>query len=91
MIAAWFPFSLSGFGVIEGSWAGSLVMFAGMEIGSAVSVGFFIHCCQVFMTALLGLLGFVLLTPPSQRASDVRLQPDSETGVPLLGIVSPVW
>ena len=63
MIAAWFPFSFSGFGVIEGSWAGSLVMFAGMEIGSAVSVGFFIHCCQVLMTALLGLLGFVLLTP----------------------------
>ena len=63
MIAAWFPFSLSGFGVIEGSWAGSLVMFTGMEIGSAVSVGFFIHCCQVLMTVLLGLLGFVLLTP----------------------------
>ena len=63
MIAAWFPFSLSGFGVIEGSWAASLVMFADMEIGSALSVGFFIHCCQVLMTALLGLLGFALLTP----------------------------
>ena len=63
MIAAWFPFSLSGFGVIEGSWAASLVLFADMEVGSALSVGLFIHCCQVFMTALLGLLGFVLLTP----------------------------
>ena len=63
MIAAWFPFSLSGFGVIEGSWAASLVMFADMEVGSALSVGLFIHCCQVLMTALLGLLGFVLLTP----------------------------
>ena len=63
MIAAWFPFSLSGFGVIEGSWAGSLVMFTDMEIGAALSVGLFIHCCQVLMTALLGLLGFVLLTP----------------------------
>jgi uncharacterized membrane protein YbhN (UPF0104 family) len=63
MVAAWFPFSLSGFGVIEGSWAGSLVMFTDMEVGSALSVGFFIHCCQVLMTALLGLLGFVLLTP----------------------------
>lgn len=63
MIAAWFPFSLSGFGVMEGSWAASLVMFTDMEIGSAVSVGFFIHCCQVLMTTLLGLLGFVLLTP----------------------------
>lgn len=63
MIASWFPFSLSGFGVIEGSWAASLVMFADMEVGGALSVGLFIHCCQVLMTALLGLLGFVLLTP----------------------------
>ena len=63
MIAAWFPFSLSGFGVIEGSWAGSLVMFTDMEVGAALSVGLFIHCCQVLMTTLLGLLGFVLLTP----------------------------
>ena len=63
MIAAWFPFSLSGFGIIEGSWAASLVMFADMEVGAALSVGLFIHCCQVLMTALLGILGFVLLTP----------------------------
>ena len=63
MIAAWFPFSLSGFGVVEGSWAASLVMLTDMEVGSALSVGLFIHCCQVLMTALLGLLGFVLLTP----------------------------
>ncbi len=63
MIASWFPFSLSGFGVIEGSWAASLVMFTDMEVGAALSVGLFIHCCQVLMTSLLGLLGFVLLTP----------------------------
>ena len=62
MIASWFPFSLSGFGVIEGSWAGSLVMFAGMEVGRALSIGLFIHCCQVLITILLGVLGFVLLT-----------------------------
>ena len=63
MIAAWFPFSFSGFGVIEGSWAGSLVMFADMEVGAALSVGLFIHCCQVFITSLLGVVGFVLLMP----------------------------
>lgn len=61
MVASWFPFSLSGFGVIEGSWAGSLVMFTGMEVGKALSIGLFIHCCQLLMTILLGLLGFVLL------------------------------
>ncbi len=63
MIAAWFPFSLSGFGVIEGSWAASLVMFTDMEVGGALLVGLFIHCCQVLMTILLGVLGFVLLMP----------------------------
>ena len=31
MIASWFPFSLSGFGIVEGSWAGSLVLFANMD------------------------------------------------------------
>ena len=62
MIASWFPFSLSGFGVIEGSWAGSLAMFANMEVGRALSIGLFIHCCQILMTILLGILGFVLLT-----------------------------
>lgn len=62
MIASWFPFALSGFGVIEGSWAASLVILAGLETKQAISVGFFIHGCQVFMNALSGLLGFVLLT-----------------------------
>ena len=61
MIASWFPFSLSGFGVIEASWAGSLVMFANMEVGKALSIGLFIHCCQVLMTILLGGGGFLLL------------------------------
>ena len=76
MIAAWFPFSLSGFGVIEGSWAASLVMFADMEVGAALSVGLFIHCCQVLMTSLLGLLGFVLLTSRvRERLMPARNQP----------------
>lgn len=64
MIASWFPFSLSGFGVIEGSWAGSLVVFANMEVGRALSIGLFIHCCQLLMTILLAFFGFVLLTVP---------------------------
>ena len=61
MIMSWFPFSLSGFGIVEGSWAGSLVLFADMEVGPALSIGFFIHCCQVLIITLLGGLGFLLL------------------------------
>ena len=82
MITAWFPFSLSGFGVMEGGWAASLAMFADMEVGGALSVGLFIHCCQVLMTTLLGLLGFVLLTPRvsvSLRAATLKtFPPDSQ-------------
>ena len=62
MIASWFPFTLSGFGVIEGSWAAGLVIFAGLDLGQGTSVGLFIHACQVLMTAISGMLGFVLLT-----------------------------
>ena len=62
IIASWFPFTLSGFGVIEGSWAAGLVIFAGLDLGQGTSVGLFIHACQVLMTASSGMLGFALLT-----------------------------
>ena len=68
MIASWFTFTLSGFGVIEGSWAAGLVIFAGLELGQGTSVGLFIHACQVLMTASSGVLGFVLLTCKSSSA-----------------------
>ena len=74
MIASWFPFTLSGFGVIEGSWAAGLVIFAGLELGQATSVGLFIHACQVLMTASSGLLGFVLLT----RANNLQVKTPPE-------------
>ncbi len=68
MIASWFPFTLSGLGVIEGSWAAGLVIFAGLELGQGASVGLFIHACQVLMTASSGVLGFVLLICKSSPA-----------------------
>ena len=68
MIASWFPFTLSGFGVIEGSWAAGLVILAGLELGQGASVGLFIHACQVLMTASSGVLGFVLLICKSSPA-----------------------
>ena len=74
MIMSWFPFSLSGFGIVEGSWAGSLILFADMEVGPALSIGFFIHCCQVLIITLLGGLGFLLLT--TRRHVNLQSAPD---------------
>ena len=70
MIAAWFPFSLSGFGVIEGSWAASLVMFADMEVGScALSWAFYTLLSGAYDRSV-GIIGFCPIDAPSQRASD---------------------
>lgn len=60
-LAASFPLTLSGFGVIEGAWTYGLVTFAHMEVEQAISIGFYLHGCQVLATAMSGLLGYVLL------------------------------
>jgi uncharacterized protein (TIRG00374 family) len=79
-LAASFPLTLSGFGVIEGAWTYGLVTFAHMDITQAVSIGFFLHGCQVLATALSGLLGFVLLqtlhhpSMVSQTEQNLKLQ-----------------
>jgi uncharacterized membrane protein YbhN (UPF0104 family) len=69
MVASWFPLSVSGFGVIEGSWTFGLVVLAGLDAGQSVTIGFFLHGCQVLAVVLSGVIGYVLLarlarTPP---------------------------
>ncbi len=61
MLAANFPISFAGLGVIEGGWTLGLVTLAGLEVGEAASIGFFIHACQLLSAAVSGLLGYVLL------------------------------
>ena len=66
MIAAWFPFSLSGFGVIEGSWAASLVMFTDMEVG-ACTLSWVVHTLlSGAYDRSVGIIGFRFIDAPSQ-------------------------
>ena len=61
ILVLWFPFSVSGFGVVEGGWTFGLVLFAGLDLNRAVSLGLFLHGCQVIVTVLSGLIGYLLL------------------------------
>ena len=55
------PFSISGIGIVEGGWSLGLVLFCGLSMGEAVTIGFFMHACQIFCMIISGLLGYALL------------------------------
>ena len=57
------PFSIGGIGIIEGGWSLGLVLFCGLSMGEAVTIGFFMHACQIFSMVIGGLIGYVLLPP----------------------------
>lgn len=66
MFASAFPFTVSGFGVVEVAWRFGLMQFAGMPDADATATGFLLHGFQIFAAALYGLLGYLLihLSPP---------------------------
>ncbi len=61
-----FPFTLSGFGVVEVSWKLGLTLFAGLPDSDASTIGLLLHAFQLIAAALYGLVGYLLirLTPP---------------------------
>lgn len=69
MFASAFPFSVSGFGVIELSWLFGLTQFAGYGDSEATSIGFLLHGFQVISASLFGLIGYFVIqaTPPIQQ------------------------
>jgi uncharacterized protein (TIRG00374 family) len=71
MFASAFPFSVSGFGVVELSWYFGLTQFAGYSESEATSIGFLLHGFQVISAAILGLVGYILiqLIPPMGQSS----------------------
>ena len=68
MFASAFPFSVSGFGVVEVSWLFSLTQFAGLPDTEATAIGFLLHGFQILASSLFGLIGYALIyaTPPLQ-------------------------
>ena len=71
MFASAFPFTVSGFGVVETAWRIGLMQFAGLPDADATAAGFLLHGFQIIAAAVYGLLGYLLihisLPLPSQR------------------------
>jgi len=74
MFASAFPFSVSGFGVVELSWLFGLTQFAGFAESEATSVGFLLHGFQVVAATLYGIIGYALIhmTPPIGEKATVE-------------------
>ncbi|MCB9461532.1 MAG: flippase-like domain-containing protein [Anaerolineaceae bacterium] len=64
--ASAFPFSVSGFGVVEGGWALGLLLFTNTPTDDAVAIGFLLHGFQVLAATIYGTLGYlaVRMQPP---------------------------
>lgn len=56
-----FPFAVSGFGVVEFSWALGLSAFAGLSLSEAAAVGVLLHGFQISAAALYGGLSYLWL------------------------------
>ena len=71
MFGSAFPFSVSGFGVVELSWLFGLTQFAGYTDTDATAIGFLLHGFQLMAAALYGLAGYLLihLAPPMPSAA----------------------
>jgi hypothetical protein len=65
------PVVVTGFGVIEGSWAFGLVTLAGMDVSTAASIGVFLHAWQVIAAGITGMIGYAILA-----RSKSKQQPD---------------
>jgi uncharacterized protein (TIRG00374 family) len=61
------PIAVSGFGVVEGSFAFGLVTLAGMPLDEAASIGLFLHISQIVIAGLTGLIGYLLLNQLKNR------------------------
>ncbi len=61
MFASAFPFTVSGFGVVEAAWRFGLMQFANLPDAEATAAGFLLHGFQIFAAALYGLLGYLLI------------------------------
>jgi len=72
MFASAFPFTVSGFGVVEAAWRFGLMQFAGLADSDATAAGFLLHGFQIFAAAVYGLLGYLLIqiSPPMPSRDD---------------------
>lgn len=73
-LALWFPFSISGFGPVEGSWTFGLMKFAGFGLKEAVSLGLFLHGFQVIVISFSGIIGYYFLLRSQSKKYDLQIE-----------------
>jgi hypothetical protein len=61
MLASFFPLSFLELGVVESGFTFGMVVLAGLPMGQAVPIAFFLHGYQMICAALTGLIGYLLL------------------------------
>ncbi len=66
MLASFFPLSFLELGVVESGFTVGMVVLAGLEMGQAVPIAFFLHGFQMMCAALTGLVGYVMLQQVAQ-------------------------
>ena len=66
MFGSAFPFTLSGFGIVETAWWTGLTRFAGYPGDEAAAIGIVLHGFQIVAAVVYGLAGYLLIriTPP---------------------------
>ncbi|MCY4020540.1 MAG: lysylphosphatidylglycerol synthase domain-containing protein [Chloroflexi bacterium] len=74
MFGSAFPFTLSGFGIVETAWWTGLTRFAGYAGDEAAAIGIVLHGFQIVAAVLYGLAGYVLirLSPPMPPRAEGR-------------------
>ncbi len=81
MFGSAFPFTLSGFGIVETAWWTGLTRFAGYAGDEAAAIGIILHGFQIVAAVLYGLAGYVLirLSPPlpTEPSADIKTPGDS--------------
>jgi uncharacterized membrane protein YbhN (UPF0104 family) len=61
MFAMAFPFNISGFGLVDWSWAFGLHALAGMALDDAVAAGFMLNATQMLFAVIAGIAGWAIL------------------------------
>ncbi|MDE2858815.1 MAG: lysylphosphatidylglycerol synthase domain-containing protein [Chloroflexota bacterium] len=83
MFGSAFPFTLSGFGIVETAWWTGLTRFAGYAGDEAAAIGIVLHGFQIVAAVLYGLAGYVLirLSPPLplRPAQSSEIKPDGDS------------
>jgi hypothetical protein len=69
MLASFFPLSFLELGVVESGFTFGMVVLAGLQMGQAVPIAFFLHGFQMICAALTGLVGYLMLQLTGQMNS----------------------